>query len=50
MLKILLIILQDEQNFATEDYFSYSSSTRESWDGDNDSEVSLYIYMHTHDT
>ncbi|RHN72738.1 putative serine aminopeptidase, S33, alpha/Beta hydrolase [Medicago truncatula] len=30
---------KDEQKFPTEDYFSYSSSARESWDGDNDSEV-----------
>jgi len=50
MLKILLMILQGEQNFPTEDYFSYSSSARESWDGDNDSEVSLSIYMQTHFT
>lgn len=29
--KWLLMILQDEQNCVTEDYFSFSGSTRESW-------------------
>jgi hypothetical protein len=39
------MILQDEQNFPAEDFFSYCSSTRESWGDDIDSEVSLSLSL-----